>query len=69
MKTNRKLRPWVIYTLIILIVMGVLIGIQNFLTNDMNNHIERVSKKCAEQGYGIEIHYTKEGDEYYACKR
>lgn len=68
MNKKRKLRPWVKYTLIILICLGVLIGIQNFFTNDMNQHIERVSEKCALQGYGIEANYTKEGDEYYVCK-
>jgi len=68
MKKNRKLRPWVVYTLNILIIFIVLGTIGELYRNDMNQHIERVSEKCALQGYGIEANYTKEGDEYYVCK-
>lgn len=64
-KTRLKLRPWVLPTLLIIIV----IVLCNILSNDMEKQIEKVSKECASQGYGIKASYTKEGDKFYICNR
>lgn len=69
MNKKRKLRTWVKYALVGLITILIVVSIELFLKNDMEAHIERVSEKCALQGYGIEVNYTKEGDEYYVCKK
>lgn len=58
-------------------VLAVIIGIailliiilSTILSNDMDEHIEKVSKECASQGYGITAKYTKEGDKYYVCDK
>lgn len=55
----------------ILVISGIImiIILSNILANDMEEHIERVSKECASQGYGITAKYTKEGDKYYVCDK
>lgn len=35
----------------------------------MEKHIEKVSKECAEQGYGIKATYTNTGDKFYVCDK
>ena len=49
------------------IPLMILIILSNILENDMEEHIEKVSKKCASQGYGIKASYTKDGDKFYKC--
>ena len=55
----------------ILVISGivVIILLSSILANDMEEHIERVSKECASQGYGIKATYTKEGDKFYICDK
>lgn len=56
--------------IIVLIIMIAFLGfilLNSLLARDMEEHIERVSKECAEKGYGIKAAYTKEGDKYYVC--
>lgn len=47
----------------------LIIILSTILSNDMEEHIEKVSKECASQGYGITAKYTKEGDKYYVCDK
>jgi len=70
--TKTKLKPWVKQVLIgIAIGLGLIliICINNYLDKSMEQHIEKVSQECAEQGYGIKAKYTKEGDKYYVCNK
>lgn len=55
----------------ILVISGivVIILLSSILANDMEEHIERVSKECASQGYGIKATYTKERDKFYICDK
>lgn len=70
MKKNKsELRPWVLPTVVGLVLLFIFIGINNILKNDMEKHIEKVSQECASQGYGIKAKYTKEGDKYYVCNK
>lgn len=57
--------------LAVIIGMAILLIIilSTILSNDMEEHIEKVSKECASQGYGITAQYTKEGDKYYVCDK
>lgn len=55
--------------IIICIAITVLILLSNILEKDMEEHIEKVSKECASQGYGIKATYTKEGDKFYICDK
>lgn len=52
---------------IIAVALFIMIILSNILSCDMNKHIEKVSKKCASQGYGIKAYYTKDGDKFYKC--
>lgn len=54
---------------IIAVAIFMIIILSNILSNDMEKHIEKVSKECASQGYGITAKYTKEGDKYYVCDK
>lgn len=70
--TKRRLKPWVKQFLIGLgigVVIILFIAIGNYFDREMEEHIERVSKECASQGYGITAKYTNEGDKYYVCKK
>lgn len=70
--TRRRLKPWVknfFISLGITIVFFLFISIVNYFNREMEQHIERISKECASQGYGITANYTKEGDKYYVCKK
>lgn len=70
--TKRRLKPWVKQFLIGLgigVVILLFIAIGNYFDREMEKHIERVSKECASQGYGITVKYTNEGDKYYVCKK
>ena len=70
--TKRRLKPWVKQFLIDLgigVVILLFIAIGNYFDREMEEHIERVSKECASQGYGITVKYTNEGDKYYVCKK
>lgn len=62
-----KLRPWVKYTLIVIVIILVILGLNKLLVNDMESHIEKVSQECAEQGFGIKAYYTNQGDKFYEC--
>lgn len=53
----------------IVLAILLIIFLSTTLSNDMEEHIERVSKECASQGYGITAKYTKEGDKYYVCNK
>ena len=66
-KTRLRLRPWVLPTVVGLVVLFIFITLNNILENDMEKHIEKVSQECASQGYGIKAYYTKEGDKFYKC--
>lgn len=55
--------------IIICIAITILILLSNILEKDMEEHIEKVSKECASQGYGIKATYTKEGDKFYICDK
>ena len=65
--TKRRLKPWVKYSLAILLLTFVILGLITILNNDMERHIEKVSKECAEKGYGIKAYHTKDGDKFYTC--
>lgn len=66
-KTRLRLGPWVLPTVVGLVVLFIFITLSNILENDMEKHIEKVSQECASQGYGIKAYYTKEGDKFYKC--
>ncbi len=53
----------------ICIALMIVIILSNILAKDMEEHIERVSKKCASKGYDIEAIYTKDGDQFYVCNK
>ena len=55
--------------IIICIALMVVIILSNILSKNMEEHIEKVSKECASQGYGIKATYTKEGDKFYICDK
>ena len=65
--TKRRLKPWVKYSLAILLLTFVILGLITILNNDMEKHIEKVSIQCAEKGYGIKAYHTKDGDKFYTC--
>lgn len=72
MRTKRKLKTWVKQLLVGLgigVIIFILLGINSYLDNEMETHIERVSEECAKEGYGIVAKYTKEGEKYYVCKK
>jgi len=50
----------------LILVVGVLI-LSSILAKDMEKHIEKVSRECAEKGYGIKASYTSTGDKFYIC--
>lgn len=56
-------------TIGVCIALIIIILLSNILEKDMEEHIERVSKECASQGYGIKATYTKEGDKFYICDK
>ena len=64
---KRRLKPWVKYSLAILLLTFVILGLITILNNDMEKHIEKVSIQCAEKGYGIKAYHTKDGDKFYTC--
>ena len=51
--------------IVLLILFFIIIG--NYLVSDDNNSLEKKSKECALEGFGIKVAYTKEGDKYYVC--
>ncbi len=55
--------------IIVCLAIIILIILSNILSNDMEEHIEKVSKECASQGYGIKATYTKEEDKFYVCDK
>lgn len=55
--------------IIIYIALMVVIILSNILSKNMEEHIEKVSKECASQGFGIKASYTKEGDKFYICNK
>lgn len=67
MKKKTRLKPEVKFTLVIVGLVLIILGLNKLLANDMENHIKKVSYECAQQGYGIEAYYTKEGDKFYRC--
>lgn len=50
----------------LILVIGILI-LNSILEKDMEKHIEKVSRECAEKGYGIKASYTSTGDKFYIC--
>ena len=55
--------------IIICIALIVVIILSNILAKDMEENIEKVSKECASQGYGIKAYYTNQGDKFYKCDK
>ncbi len=55
--------------IIICITILIIILLSNILEKDMEEHIEKVSKECASQGYGIKAYYTNQGDKFYKCDK
>ena len=66
---KRRLKPWVKYTLFTIATTLIIFGLCKLLENDMDNHIEKISQECAEQGYGIIATYGNDGEKYYVCKK
>ena len=68
MKKRRRIK-WdnVLIIAVPIIVLIVLTWSIIMLDIEEKKHIERVSKKCASQGYGIKLVYTSTGDEFYVC--
>lgn len=62
-----RLKPWVKYSLAIIGLVIVILGLITILNNNMEKHIEKVSMQCAEKGYGIKAYHTKDGDKFYTC--
>lgn len=60
-------KQWIFSIVIGLVVLFAFIAINNILKSDIERHIEKVSQKCASQGYGITHYYTKQGDKFYKC--
>jgi uncharacterized protein YpmS len=70
MKTKKVLKPWVNKFLKVLgigIIILSFIMISNYLSYEDNKALEKRSRECASEGYGIKVSYTKEGDKYYVC--
>ena len=67
--TRRKLKPWVKYSLAILLITFIMLGLIRLINNDMERHIEKVSKECAEQGYGIIAIHGNDGEKHYVCNK
>ncbi len=44
-----------------LVIMG------NYFKLEDNKSLEKRSRECASEGYGIKVSYTKEGDKFYVC--
>lgn len=61
-----KRRDYLALTIGFVLILGLII-LNLILARDMEDHIERVSRECAEKGYGIKATYTKEGDKFYVC--
>lgn len=55
--------------IIICITILIIILLSNILEKDMEEHIEKVSKECASQGYGIKAYYTNQCDKFYKCDK
>ena len=63
--TQPKISFIKILGIIAIIIFFVIIG--NYLVSEDNKSLEKKSKECASEGYGIKVSYTKEGDKYYVC--
>lgn len=50
--------------IIICITILIIILLSNILEKDMEEHIEKVSKECASQGYGIETELKEVKNRY-----
>ena len=64
----KDLKKLISKNFILIILSSFMIIALCILSNDTEKSIEKVSKECAEQGYGIASKYTKSGDIYYICK-
>lgn len=64
-----RLKPWVKSLLAIMGITIVMLGLITILNNQMEKHIEKVSKECAEHGYGITATYGNDGEKYYVCNK
>lgn len=51
----------IIMIALFLVIMG------NYFKLEDNKSLEKRSRECASEGYGIKVSYTKEGDKYYVC--
>ncbi len=68
MKKRRRIKwDYVFIALIPVVILIVLIWSIIMLDIEEKKHIERVSERCASQGYGIKLAYTGTGDEFYVC--
>lgn len=70
MKTKKVLKPWVknlLQALGIIIIISSIIMVFDYLSYEDNKALEKRSRECASEGYGIKVSYTKEGDKYYVC--
>lgn len=66
---RRKLKSWVVNSLITIVLTIVLVGLIQKVNADEERHIERVSKECSEKGYGIIATYGNDGEKYYVCNK
>lgn len=57
-----------IFTGVVILLVLALVVLGNVIKAQEEQHIQRVSEQCAEQGKGITPTYTKEGDKFYVCK-
>jgi len=69
LKIKVEIKEKIIFGIVMIGIILLAIILANYLTSDMERHIETISQECAERGYGITSKYTKEGDKYYECKR
>ena len=66
-KKNTQLRIFLLKILGIIMIILFLALIVNYLILEDNKSLEKKSRECASEGYGIKVTYTKEGDKYYIC--
>ncbi len=65
---TNKLSTIIIGLVFVIIAFLLVISMDN-ITNMEEEHIERVSEKCAKEGYGIKKVYKNDGESYYICNK
>ena len=69
MKSNKNCKKYYVGLIVILFSLLSIVVLLNISNAQYIDHIERVSKECASEGYGIKLQYTSSGDEYYVCNK